>query len=677
MKFLFPEFLWALTVLIIPIIIHLFNFKKYKTLYFSSLSFIKHVDQKTKSTQRLKHLLILLSRVLAFILLVFAFAQPYFSDGTEGLNSKNTITCFYIDNSFSMQARGPEGELLSEAREKAKELVESTPMETRFLIGTNEMSGREERILNRMEALEKLDKIELSPLSRSISEVEQWQREILKKTQEAEEGQTKINYFIFSDFQRTKNPVIKKSESNIWYYPTRLIAEKQGNIYVDSAWFTSPIHKAGKANELNIRVVNKSDEHIENLEVTADIGKYNKTIFINAPANQTTTTSVTYTDKTTGYKSGKITVVDEHVFFDDSYFLSYEVQERTNVLILNGADAIAGTKLVYDLDDYYVSKQKEITSVTKEDFAEQDLIIFNGANKMSSGIANYLVEFTKSGGSVALFPGREPEKNEWNQLLSVLKLPKIGNTVRSGNKIKSLNYADPFYTGVFEKETQDLNLPSVSKTFRAIPSNTRSVNLITLQNGLPLFSYVQKEGNVFMFYSAIHEAFGNFSHDALFTTILFRMGELSKRKHPLSLTIGSSSQYPIYTSISGDKAIHVVSDHFDFIPQSTEISGVNYISLNKLDNYSQLTAGNYSIESDEDLGVLSLNYNRSESNLSYFTPEEITTLFSENIATYNEISSQSQLSTIDIDKPFSFWKFCIVFTLIFVAAEMLLVRFLK
>ena len=43
MKFLYPEFLWALTVLAIPILIHLFNFKRYKTLYFSSLNFIKHV----------------------------------------------------------------------------------------------------------------------------------------------------------------------------------------------------------------------------------------------------------------------------------------------------------------------------------------------------------------------------------------------------------------------------------------------------------------------------------------------------------------------------------------------------------------------------------------------------------------------------------------------------------
>ncbi len=54
-------------------------------------------------------------------------------------------------------------------------------MDARFIIGTNEMSGREERILNRREAFEKIDQIELCPLSRDLSEVIMWQREALIK----------------------------------------------------------------------------------------------------------------------------------------------------------------------------------------------------------------------------------------------------------------------------------------------------------------------------------------------------------------------------------------------------------------------------------------------------------------------------------------------------------------
>ena len=227
MSFLFPEFLWAFLVLLIPIIIHLFNFKKYKTLYFSSLNFIKHVDQKTRSTQQLKHILVLLSRVLAFSFLVLAFAQPFFDDGVGSKNSKNTIVCIYIDNSFSMQARGAEGELISEARQKAQEIIEKSSLDTKFVIGTNAMSGREQHILNKVDALEKIDGITFSPLPKPINQIVNWQSEVLSDVSEELGSDVTINYFLFSDFQKnnaTKN-INETAIIDINYYPVQLIPE--------------------------------------------------------------------------------------------------------------------------------------------------------------------------------------------------------------------------------------------------------------------------------------------------------------------------------------------------------------------------------------------------------------------------------------------------------------------
>jgi len=676
MKFLYPEFLWALTVLAIPIVIHLFNFKRYKTLYFSSLQFIKHVDQQTKSTQKIKHFLVLLTRFFAFLFLVLAFAQPYFSDATKDLSSKSPIYCFYLDNSFSMQARGPEGELLSEAREKTKEIIQKSPADTRFIIGTNEMSGREERILSRREAFEKIDAITLSPLTRTLGQVTNWHQEILAKHFE-EDAKTKVNYFLFTDFQKDATTPIKKTDFDITFYPTRLVPETTTNVYIDSVWFNAPIHKTGLNNTLSIKIQNDNKTAIENLEVTIRIEDYNKTIFVNAPAGKSVVTSVTYVDKTTGWKKGSINVADESVFFDDTYFISYEVLKFTNVLVINGEDAIDGTHVIYELNDAYTCSVKAITSLTASDFEGKDLVVINGANTMPSGIVSYLEAFSKTGGSVALFPGKTPDNAGWNQLLSTYKLPRIGNGISSGTRIKSLTYSDPFYSGVFEEKTPNVNLPGVSKTFRAIKSDTRSSDLILLQNGLPLLSYVKNKGSVYMFYSAIHEDFGAFSKDVLFTTVLLRMAELSKRPQPIALTIGQQTEYPIYENITGDQAFHVKGNKLDVIPQHNEISGVHYLSLNKLDNYQELLAGNYDITTDKILGAIGLNYDRAESKLRYLTEDQIAAIFGANTFKYNEISNSSELSTNDINKPFSYWKLCIVLTLIFVFSEMLLVRILK
>lgn len=676
MKFLYPQFLWALTVLAIPIAIHLFNFKRYKTLYFSSLKFIKHVEQQTKSTQRLKHYLVLASRLLAFLFLVLAFAQPYFSDSEAQLSSKSPIYCFYIDNSFSMQARGPEGELLSESREKAKEIVDKASADTRFIIGTNEMSGREERILNKREALEKLDAIELSPLTRSVGQVLLWQQEVLSKEFE-EDAKTKINHFVFSDFQKDRSKPLEKFGEDVTYYPTRLVPEVNFNIYIDSVWFSMPTHRPGQNNTLNIKIQNDSKNDIENLEVTVRVEDYNKTIFVNAAAGKSTVTSVSYSHKNRGWKKGSINVADESVFFDDTYFISYEVIEKTNVLVINGEDAVEGAHVIYELNNAYNCSVKEITALTTADFERKDLVVVNGANEMPSGIANYLQNFLETGGSIALFPGRTPEFNGWNQLLGELSLPRMGSSVTSGNRIKTLTYSDPFYTGVFDEKTPNVNLPGVSKSFRAIKSDTRSSDLITLQNGLPLLSYSKKKGRAYMFYSSAHKDFGSITEDILFTTLLLRMAELSKRQQPIALTIGSDSEYPVYEEISNDEVFHIKGKDIDVIPQHNEISGVHYLSLNKLDNYEQLLAGNYEITSSKPVGSLSLNYNRSESKLDYYSEEDIAKIFGSNTFQYNEISNSSELSTNDIDKPFSYWKICIILTLIFVVSEMLLVRILK
>ncbi len=575
-----------------------------------------------------------------------------------------------------MQARGPEGELLSESREKAKEIIEKASADTRFIIGTNEMSGREERILNKREALEKIDAIELSPLTRSINQATQWQQEVLSR-QFDEDAKTKVNYFIFSDFQKDASKQMKVEEHDITYYPTRLIPETNANIYIDSLWFSAPIHRPGQNNTLNIKVQNNNPEDIENLELTIRIEDYNKTIFVNAPAKKAVTTSVSYNHKNKGWKKGVVNVTDESVFFDDNYYLSYEVIDKTNVLVINGEDAVSGAHVIYELNDAYNCLVKEITSLTNNDFQRKDLVVINGANQMPSGIISYLEAFSKTGGSIALFPGKTPDLNGWNQLLGEYKLPNIGNGVSSGNRIKSLTYTDPFYNGVFEEKNPDINLPGVSKTFRAIKSDTRSSDLIVLQNGLPLLSYAKSNGNAFMFYSSAHEDFGSISKDVLFTTILLRMAELSKRQQPIALTIGQDAEYPVFEEISRDQVFHIKREGLDVIPQHSEISGVHYLSLNKLDNFEQLLAGNYDITTSEPVGNLSLNYARSESQLNYFEEAEIASIFGANTFQYNEISNSSELSTKDIDKPFSYWKICIVLTLIFVVAEMLLVRILK
>ena len=685
MKFFHHEFLWAFTILIIPIIIHLFNFKRYKTLYFSSLSFIKHVDEQTKSTKKLKHLLTLLSRILAFSFLILAFSQPYFADENKNLNFKNGIIAFYIDNSFSMQAIGSNGELLSEAREIARETIEKSPLDTKFIIATNAKNGSEERLLSKIQAIEKIDEIKLSPLIRSINEIIQWQAEKINSNKLIGK-KTSIQHIIISDFQSNtsfdkKNTPIK-IESNNSFFPIKLSPKNTENIFIDSIWFTSPIKKMGRKNELNIKINNPSQKDLKNIELNIEIEKYKNTMFIDLPKNEKTTAITGYTDESIGIKSGQIRLYDNNINFDDKYFFNYNVRKNLNILLIDGEDATKNIEKVLNLDPFYITTTTTITSITREDFMKKDLVIINGANRLSKGIINYISDFSLTGGTVSLYPGKSPNQGNWNELLLSLRLPTIGKTINSGNNIKRLNFKDPFFTGIFKENNNNLNLPIIKKTFQAIKnSKTLGKNLIKLYNGLPLFVFNENKNKSFMFYSSLDLEFGNFTKDALFTSIILRTAELSQRNQPEYIIIGKSNTYPIYSEIKTEKPLHIIGNKIDFIPQIETISGVKYISVLNTSKLEEIYAGNYSInEENKKIGEISLNYNREESLIKSFTINEIKTNLKKmgiQKISFNKIDENLVETIINIDKPYSYWKFCLVLTIIFVLLEMVFIRYLK
>src|SRR5262245_60117976 len=100
MSFSYPTFLWALAALAIPIIIHLFNFRKTTRILFSNTRFLEQVRQETTQKRKLKQYLILASRLLFVFFLVMAFAQPYLP-AREQINPGREMT-LYVDNSYSM-----------------------------------------------------------------------------------------------------------------------------------------------------------------------------------------------------------------------------------------------------------------------------------------------------------------------------------------------------------------------------------------------------------------------------------------------------------------------------------------------------------------------------------------------------------------------------------------------
>lgn len=682
MKFVYPEFLWSLFALAIPIIIHLFNFRKYKTLYFSSLKFIKHVDQQTRSTQKLKHLLVLFMRLLALACLIFAFAQPFIPVENSTKQGGKPVLAIYIDNSFSMTAKGTEGELLSEAREMARQIIEKTNLDTRILLTTNALSGLEQRLITKVEALEQLDKIEPIALTRQIDDVLNWQRSFLDNQHQTVQRLGVRQYLCFSDFQKQTARFSALSEDKGgFYYPIKLTPQDQSNLYIDSVWFSSPIQKIGENNELNVRVINSGKEDITNVELSFESGSIKRDVFLDIEAGGKSTVLINYTEKSGGNKSGRLSLNDKQLFWDDEYYFSYFVDDQTKVLVINGDNATSAVNQVYSLEKHYSLTTINLSSFTLDQLNQTDLVFLNSLDEIPSAMSENLVSFVRSGGTLALFPGAKINVESWNRLLKELALPLLGRTIISGVKIDKLNYEDPFFYGMFEKKKENLNLPSISKAYQVTLTGKSSFyELIRMQNGLPLFLRSDGNLNTFLFTSSLLEEFGTFTSDALFPSITLRIGEMSQRKAPIFLVIGKESLFPLYKKSSSETPIHLKNEKTDFIPQTKQQDLMTYISLSGREALENLEAGTYEIIDEGSKGILSLNYDRSESKMDTYSKDEIIDqMENEGIqnVSFSEISEGQSLTKIDIEKPFEYWKVFILLALLFLIAEMLILKFWK
>jgi len=322
MQFVYPAFIFGLLSLAIPFIIHLFHFRRYHKVYFSNVQFLKNIQQKQSSRKNLKKRLILISRVLALAFLVFAFSKPYIpSQHSAALNKQHTVSVF-IDNSYSMQTINREGNLLDEARRRAKEIAAGYGLNDRFQLLTQDFEGRHQRLLSRDEFNNEVDKIKISPQSRKLEQIIGRQQSLLN----AQPGSER-NIYVLSDFQKnlfSQHPA--KTDTGIAVNLIRLKATALPNVTVDSVWLLSAVHRPGESEKLIVRLHNYADEKAEKIPLKPLVNGVQKALgsfTINARGVQNDTLS--FSGLQSGWQNAEIQLQDNPVNFDNQFYFTFKV----------------------------------------------------------------------------------------------------------------------------------------------------------------------------------------------------------------------------------------------------------------------------------------------------------------------------------------------------------------
>lgn len=640
MQFKNPELLFSLLLLVIPIIVHLFQLRKFQKTPFTNLKFLKEVTLQTRKSSQLKKWLVLLSRLFALACIVLAFAQPYSTSKTDA--SAKSETVIYIDNSLSLQAKGAQGEMLKTV---TQQLFKNTNIPEQLSWFTNNSVLQQTAIADFKNNI-----LDLSYSANSISLID-----ALLKAESlfSKDSTTQKNLVWISDFQGQESfPDLSKSNLNI--STLQLKPLNTNNISIDSVYISS-INSSNLELSVLLSTFGDSKENVP-------IALYNQGKLIARTSNtlqQNDSSTATFEIEDTDFE-GTVSITDQSLLFDNEFFFSVNKKERIKVLSIHQGDDGFLSK-IYTSDEFEFTSQK-INQLDFNILPEQNTIVLNQLDKISSVLQNALNSFVEKGGSLVLVPSVQINQETYNSFFSQLNLGSITSTSTSEKQITTIHFSHPIYQNVFENQVTNFQYPTVGNHFSL---SRKYTPILSFQDNTDFL--IQKE-RLFIFTGSLSTENSNFINSPLVVPTFYRIAKQSLPLPDLFYTIGNQNEFAVSVSLPQDHILNLKNETIDFIPLQQNNS--NQVFITTTDQPEK--AGIYGVyDKDKKLQSVSYNYSRSESILNYMNAANWTgtTNFNSLDSVFEKLAEDSNVR--------DYWKWFVIFALFFLAIEMFLLKLLK
>ncbi|MGV8945683.1 MAG: BatA domain-containing protein [Lutibacter sp.] len=651
MQFKHPEILYALLLLIIPIIVHLFQLQRFVKVPFTNVAFLKNIEKQTRKSAKLKKWLVLLSRLLALSCLIFAFSQPYFSNSSTQQNYNTTI---YLDNSLSMQAKGEFGELL---KSTAQKIIENNNIQnSTFTLISNDESFKD---LDAESLKNKLINLDYSPNKLAINTV------LLKAKSYYKDTINTLNrLLLLSDFQNIN--IKNKIDFTIVNSPIsvlQLSPKEIKNIYLDSV---SLERKSSTETMLNVLV--KSTQIIT---LTVPVSLFQEENLIGkttAKFENSNRATLQFTLPNSKNFNGKISLKDDGLEFDNDFYFSIFSPEKINVLSIGNPTEFLSK--IYT-DDEFNFTTTPILNLNYNSIQNQHLIILNELDELPSALTSTLRDFVKNGGSLAVIPSKNANLNTYNSLLAALNLGKITAKIENEHQITSINYEHPLIDDVFEKKVTNFQYPKTAMYYENNFKNSSAI--LKFDNKQPFISSEKiKNGFFYWISSPLNKEISNFTQSPLVVPIFYNFAKNNLKTDQLYYIIAPENNIEIITSIGKDEVLKISNETNEFIP-------LQKVSQNKVVMTLQdlvLQSGFYKVTNNNNvLKTIAFNYNREESEGNYADIKSLVadaknvTVSTSIDALFNEIGQQQKISQL--------FKWFLAFSVLFLFIEMLILKYFK
>ena len=660
-------------MLAIPVIIHLFNFRKFKKVLFPDIRFLKEIKEQTNKHSKLKRRLILLSRLLAAAALILAFAQPYFSKNGEKITNQSNAVSIYLDNSFSLALEEKGVPRLEMGKNQARDLINSFGETDKFQILSNNFSSTENRFYTKKEALIELSRIAISPKQRSTSAILEKQKKLL---QTQSDSKPLIAYI--SDFQKSGFDVNTKNQDTIPKYFIPISQNTVQNLSIDEVELIGGNIRLQDKNELQAKITNYSNSEQQTALTLEVNGQIKAVVNATIPESASKTESISFTPSKAGPQRIKLYINDHPITFDDTFYVAAKVVSNYSVLILNQSNANAFLSTVFTPTALFKAENNNVNSFNAKQLPNYSLVVLNSVSNISSSLSKALSEYSQEGGNILVFaPNGNP--SGINSFLQSTVGTSFGTLNKEKLFVSSFNKSHPVFSGLFEKVPDNIDLPIAYEYYNIRSGGMSGVQkLFTFSNGDGfLNSYRLGNGKVFVCASSASRQASTFPNSYWFLPLMYKMAMSQQQNSVQSAIMGQNAQIEIPSSKQSakDAVYHITNGTQDIIPAQRAVGNKNVLNLNK--NVEQGGIYQAYLPGSKDSIALGINYNRGESDMDFWQLSDLKKKTKLKNANWLSPNQEAGAEVNSLEKGTPLWKVCIIFALLFLLVEILLIRFLK
>ncbi|MCA0959690.1 BatA domain-containing protein [Muricauda ruestringensis] len=638
MQFKHPEIFWALFLLVIPILIHLFQLRRFTKTPFTNVAMLQKVVSESRKSNSLKKWLLLFTRLLLLAAIIIAFAQP-FSSSSTALQEKEIVV--YLDDSFSMQGKQNGIPVLEKA---VQDFIKNVGSDTEFSLFTNDKTYTNIRIGDIQNTLLALP---YSYKQLNLNEIG------LKANSLFSTSKTSIkDLIVISDFQErlaSQNNVLD-STMNAHFVPVR--PRQVPNVSIDSVFMDDRVNDQGRLKVL-LSGGNEDDP--------VPISLYNNGELIAKTAAKFTSNGnaeVEFSIPVHQKLDGHLSIMDNALAYDNRFYFNINAREKIKVLAISQSESDYLNRL-FRGDEFDFNK----FSPDRLDYSvldDKNVIVLDNLNAIPSSLQTVLRSFFNTGGTVIIVPSINTDLSSYNSLLSSLSSTRFIEKVSSEAQLTTISFDHPLYQNVFEQQVTNFQYPTTSVYFNV---RTNLATALAMDGGNP---FLISDNRFYVFTAPLELANSNFVNSPLIVPTFYNMAQSSLRLPKLFNTLGSASTVDVVVELDNDDILKVTKEGYEFIPLQQSFPARVQLTFDQ----NPTEDGVYSIVRDNEiLQNISFNYPRTESQLKYL---DLGTL--QNINTLDSIPELFEQLKAE-NNIYAYWKWFVILALLLALIEVLIQKF--